>query len=61
LTFGENKKAENQQSRTNKNPEKQKINLVIERIELESHWTPNGDDHLLLVCEVSPVDDEETT
>jgi hypothetical protein len=34
---------------------------MIERIELESHWTPNGDDHLLLVSEISPVDDEETT
>ena len=34
--------------------------LFIERIELEPHGTPHGDDHLLLVRQVRAVDHEET-
>ena len=35
--------------------------LMIQRVELEPHGAPDGDDHLLLAGQVRPVDDEQTT
>ena len=34
---------------------------MIQRVELEPHGAPDGDDHLLLVGQVRPVDDEQPT